>query len=88
MIIIELEIHESYRAFQFRLDGSVLGRFNKLDLVVQNAIDHLPLGFGFSRLSFQGRWVDGIIATLILDFGFYFGCLFVFLLVVFTLKIG
>lgn len=88
MIYLQSELSGSYRSLAFNIDGSVLGRFYKLDLIMKNASETLPYGTGYSRLSFEGRWVDGIIATLVLDYGLYAGVSFVLVLLLFSLKIS
>lgn len=79
-------VGDIYRSLSFKIDGSIIGRFKKLDIVLNNASETFPYGIGFSRLSFIGRWVDGLIATLILDFGLYLGLFLVLIIITFSLK--
>lgn len=77
-------LNDTYRSVAFNVDGSVMGRFNKLFSILENATETLPFGIGYSRLSYTGRWLDGIVATLILDFGLYIGLFLVFFLIALT----
>lgn len=78
LVVLKYDLYSTFRAISFKLDGSVIGRFKKLGLVVENSLRDIP--FGFSRLTFEGRWVDGLLATLILDFGIIFGPLIMLIL--------
>jgi hypothetical protein len=86
LFLVEIyNLGDRYRSVSFGMDDSVVGRFNKMLLVLENATATLPYGIGYSRLSFTGRWVDGIIPTLVLDFGLYIGLFLIFALIAVSL---
>lgn len=80
LVVLKYDLYYTFRAISFKLDGSVLGRFDKFYLVLESSLRNIP--FGFSRLSFEGRWVDGLLTTLILDFGIIFGPFIIFTLLI------